>query len=34
MGYHRFNREDLAEAVRTSVLTQGAGLLPSTSKAV
>jgi hypothetical protein len=34
MGYHRFNQEDLAEAVRSSVLPQGAGLLLSTSKAV
>ena len=34
MGYHHFNQEDLAEAVRTSVLPQGAGLLLSTSKAV
>jgi hypothetical protein len=34
MGYHRFNQEDLAEAVRTSVLPQDAGLLLSTSKAV
>ncbi|WP_245426867.1 hypothetical protein [Mesorhizobium sp. YM1C-6-2] len=34
MGYHRFNREDLAEAVRTSVLPQHAGLLLSTAKAV
>jgi hypothetical protein len=34
MGYHHFNQEDLAEAVRTSVLPEGAGLLLSTSKAV
>ena len=34
MGYHHFNQQDLAEAVRTSVLPQGAGLLLSTSKAV
>jgi hypothetical protein len=34
MGYHHFNREDLVEAVRSSVLPQGAGLLMSTSKAV
>ena len=34
MGYHRFSQEDLAEAVRCSVLPQGAGLLLSTSKAV
>jgi hypothetical protein len=34
MGYHHFNQEDLAEAVRTSVLPQWAGLLLSTSKAV
>ena len=34
MGYHHFNQEDLAEAVRCSVTPQGAGLLLSTSKAV
>ena len=34
MGYHRYNQEDLAEAVRMSVLPQDAGLLLSTSKAV
>jgi hypothetical protein len=34
MGYHHFTQEDLAEAVRTSVLPEGAGLLLSTSKAV
>ena len=34
MGYHQFNQEDLAEAVRTSVLPRDAGLLLSTSKAV
>ena len=34
MGYHHFNQQDLAEAVRTSVLPQGTGLLLSTSKAV
>jgi len=34
MGYHRYSQEDLAEAVRTSVLPQEAGLLLSTSKAV
>ena len=34
MGYHRYNQEDVAEAVRISVLPRGAGLLLSTSKAV
>ena len=34
MGYHHFNQEDLAEAVRTSVLPQDAGPLLSTAKAV
>ena len=34
MGYHHFNQEGLAEAVRTSVLPRGAGLLLSTAKAV
>ena len=34
MGYHHFNHEDLAEAVRSSVLPKGAGLLLSTAKAV
>lgn len=34
MGYHHYNQEDLAEAVRTSVLPQDAGLLLSTAKAV
>ena len=34
MGYHHFNQQDLAEAVRTSVLPRDAGLLLSTSKAV
>lgn len=34
MGYHHFNQEDLAEAVRISVLPRNAGLLLSTSKAV
>ena len=34
MGYRHFNQEDLAEAVRTSVLPRDAGLLLSTSKAV
>jgi hypothetical protein len=34
MGYHRYSQEDLAEAVRTSVLPQDAGLLLSTAKAV
>jgi len=34
MGYHRYSQEDLAEAVRTSVLPQEEGLLLSTSKAV
>jgi hypothetical protein len=34
MGYHHFNQEDLAEAVRTSVFPKGTGLLLSTSKAV
>ena len=34
MGYHRFSHEDLAEAVRMSVLPQNAGLLLSTAKAV
>jgi hypothetical protein len=34
MGHHHFNQEDLAEAVRISVLPQGAGLLLSTAKAV
>lgn len=34
MGYHRYSQEDLAEAVRTSVLPQSAGLLLSTAKAV
>lgn len=33
MGYHH-NQDDLAEAVRTSVLPWDAGLLLSTSKAV
>jgi hypothetical protein len=34
MGYHQFSQEDLAEAVRTSVLPREAGLLLSTAKAV
>lgn len=34
MGYHRFSHDDLAEAVRMSVLPQDAGLLLSTAKAV
>jgi hypothetical protein len=34
MGYHCYSQEDLAEAVRTSVLPQDTGLLVSTSKAV
>lgn len=34
MGYHRYDQEDLAEAVRISVLPRGAGLLLSTAKAV
>jgi len=34
MGYHHFKPEDLAEAVRSSVLPRDAGLLLSTSKAV
>ncbi len=34
MGYHHFNRDDLGEAVRSSVLPKGAGLLLSTAKAV
>ena len=34
MGYHRYNQNDLAEAVRISVLPEHAGLLLSTAKAV
>ena len=34
MGHHHFDREDLAEAIRLSVLHKGAGLLLSTAKAV
>jgi hypothetical protein len=34
MGDHQFSQDDLAEAVRTSVLPQEAGLLLSTAKAV
>ena len=34
MGCHHFNQDDLAEAVKCSVMPQGAGLLLSTSKAV
>lgn len=34
MGCHYFNQEDLAEAIRVSMLPQGAGMLLSTSKAV
>ncbi len=34
MGHHHFKQEDLAEAVRISVLPQDAGLLLSTAKAV
>lgn len=34
MGCHHFNREDLAEAVRLTVLPQGPGLLVPTSRAV
>ena len=34
MGHHHFTQQDLAEAVRSSVLPKGAGLLLSTAKAV
>lgn len=34
MGYHHFNQDDLAEAVRCSVAPTGTGLLLSTSKAI
>ena len=34
MGYHHFKREDVAEAVRSSVRPQSGGLLLSTCKAV
>jgi hypothetical protein len=34
MGYHHFNQDDLAEAVRCCVVPNGGGLLLATSKAV